>query len=159
MAKQGASIKDQQLKYEYTTDNPFEVGSPTWTEIDAVRMSDDGSDRPQVGSVGATVLDGRQSSARKELEFAYAVKKHEGEGAEIENLQQYDDEETPIWVRETPLQDAGTPDVIGGRLGLIPRIAQQKQGSDGHHVYLLELSGTEAQAGKLMTEDPNYTGS
>jgi len=121
----GAAIKDQQVSYEYTTENPFQNNAPTWTEIDAQRMAGD-SERPAEESVGADMLDGRTSSARKDMSgYSYAIKKHENEGMEIDNLQEYDDNEKPIWVRETPLQDAGIPQVIGGRLGLIPRIAQQ----------------------------------
>lgn len=151
-------VKDKNTDYEYTTENPYENDAPTWTPIDAQRMHGD-SDRPQEENEEAEMLDGRSSAAGKSLGFGYVIKRTTDEGQEIDDLVTADDNETPIWIRETPEQTAATAQVIGGQNGCIPMMTRLNQGFGGYQAWRLDLSATGVQAGSIIDDDPNATGS
>jgi hypothetical protein len=151
--------KDKNKRYEFTEDNPYENDSPTWMEIDAYRL-DGESDRPGESSQDAELLDGRVSSGGKTGDYQYVVRDtEEGAGTEVETLISADDANTPVWFRETPLQSGFPPLVIGGVLGCVPRVERAAQGQGGYRVHRVRLSMSDVNAGTLIAEDPNYSGS
>jgi hypothetical protein len=151
-------IKDIQKKHEFTTDNPFENAAPTWTELDAAKIDGD-SGRPTEETADAPSLDGRNFSGGRQTDFSYVVKKYDDEGATFQSLVEADDNHQPIWWRETPLQTGAVPQVIGGRMGCAVSINEDKQGNDGHHVHVVNLSAVEANAATVIQDDPNFSGS
>jgi hypothetical protein len=155
----GFPVKDIQVKHEFTRESPFENPAPTWTEVEAAKIEGDGSERPSEETADATALDGRDFSGGRTTDFAYAIKKYSDEGAVFEQIIEADKEHKPIWWRETPLQEGLTPQVIGGRLGLAVSIQEDKQGSDGHHIHIVQMSGSEADPATIIQDDPNATGS
>jgi len=134
-------VKDKNTDYEYTTENPYENSAPTWTAIDAQRMHGD-SDRPQEENEEAEMLDGRSSAAGKSLGFGYVIKRTTDEGAEIAGLIDADDNETPVWIRETPEQEQAAPQIYGGITGCMPTVTRLNQSFGGYQAWRLDLSAS-----------------
>lgn len=153
------AIKDLQQTVEYTTDDPYTNNSPTWVEIPAVRLDGD-SERPSEEVPEAGLMDGRSTSGGYRLTGQYAVRKDASQpDAVIGGLEDADADHTPVWFRETDLQSGTTAQVLGGRKGCIVRVGESGQGFEGHRIRGVQYVATEAEAGFLIQDDPNATGS
>jgi hypothetical protein len=148
-----ANVKDLQKKIEYTTDDPFS-GSPTYTEIPAVRL-DGESDRPADEVQDAELLDGRVGSGGHMLDFQYVIRKDtEDPDGVIDGLETAEGD-TSVWFRETDLQSGATPQIIGGQNGCIIGVGESDQGFGGHRVATVRVTATAAEPGQLIQDDPN----
>lgn len=149
-----ANVKDLQTKVEYTTDNPFDNNSPTWTEIPAIRLDED-SEGPTDEVEDAGLMDGRTGAGGHALTATYAIRKDDATpDAVIDGLVSAEGD-TPVWFRETDLQANTTPQVIGGPLGCIIQVGEDSQGFGGHRVFPVQASATAAEANVLIQDDPN----
>lgn len=154
-----AGVKDLQKTVEYTTDNPFTNPSPTWTEIPDCRI-DDGGERPTDEPQEAPLKDGTPTSGGYLLSGSLFIRKTTTTpDSVISGLETADADCTRVWFRETDLQSSTVPQVIGGRKGAIVMVGQNNQGFGGHRVYNVMFNATEAETGKLIQDDPNYSAS
>jgi|APHM01.1.fsa_nt_gi hypothetical protein len=148
-----ANVKDLQKKIEFTTDDPF-TGSPTYTEIPAVRL-DGESDRPADEVEDAELLDGRIGEGGHMLDFQYVVRKDTEDPDGVIDALEEAAGDTPIWFRETDLQSGATAQVLGGKNGAIIQVGESDQGFGGHRVHTVRVTATAAEPGQLIQDDPN----
>lgn len=108
-------------KLEYTTQNPFEVGSPTYIEIPINKVMQDQSQYPEEVPQDVTTINGALASGGHVNNFAFPVALQDSDTF-LSGLQDAQDNLTPVWFRMTPKGTDIQRRVIGDSTGCLIRI-------------------------------------
>lgn len=158
-----ANLTDLVSKIEFTDTDPFTASTDPFDGTNEVLVESitDGGDRPTSEPVMVARLDNVEGQASDTISLQYHVIKDDTDNTVIDNLIEFVNSSTRVWVKETlrPLTPGGSEvvQIIGGTAGMGMAIGEQSQGIGQYQVFNVMLNATEATAGLLIDDEPTYT--
>jgi len=151
-------IKDLVSRWEVTSDTPAQYGgsSPTWLEYKGAqtpqRISED-SEHPSEEPLEQGILDGRQVQAAVENQFQMMIFEKVGTDEVYQTFREASTDNTNVWIRRTGEQEEATAEIIGGKIGLTVTMGKQREGVEGHRLFVVNLYGVGVFAGNTIEQE------
>lgn len=148
-------VKDLVAIMEVTSDTPEIYGgsSPTWQEFKGSqtpqRIGGD-SDNPAEEPVEQEIQDGRSVQASVQNQFSLQIFEKEGTDQVYQTFLTASKGNTNVWIRRTGEQAEAYAEIIGGRLGLTVAMGKQREGYEGHRLFMVNLYGAGVFAGSTI---------
>lgn len=148
-------VKDLVSIYEVTSDTPEIYGgsSPTWQEYKGKQTPQrigEGSEEPTEEPVEQGVQDGRQVQASVENQFQQMIFEKAGTDQVYQTFLTASKGNTNVWLRRTGEQAEAYAEIIGGEIGLTVTMGKQRQGYEGHRLFVVNLYGVGVFAGSTV---------